>query len=314
VTDRLVGVDVGGTKVAVAVVEGTALHEVGTWPTDTDNQEELLQQFEDAIRQALPARAVGLAVPSVVDWETGAVRASANIPLAGVPLRDQLRRRLGVPVYVENDATCAGLAEAYDDDHNLLAEHLIMVTVGTGVGGGIVVDGRIFRGATGAAAEVGHTLVGAALEDGAPAAAEHPPQPGSLEALASGRALGRLAKARGFANGKDCVRKAQEGDPRAVEAVRILGERLGVGIANLINTFDPNWVVIGGGVSAAGELLLEPARRVARAYTLRGVGTRTEIRLARYGNQAGVRGAALLAAQELAADEGRDAREGVVAR
>ncbi len=313
-TDRVVGVDVGGTKVAVAVVEGTTLHEVGTWPTDTDNQEELLQQFEEAIRQALPATAVGLAVPSVVDWQTGAVRASANIPLAGVPLRDQLRRRLGVPVYVENDATCAGLAEAYDDDHNLLAEHLIMVTVGTGVGGGIVVDGRIFRGATGAAAEVGHTLVGAHLDEGAPPAEDHPPQPGSLEALASGRALGRLAKERGFEDGKACVREAQAGHPDAVDALRVLGERLGIGIANLINTFDPTWVVVGGGVSAAGDLLLEPARRTARAYTLRGVGTRTEIRLARYGNQAGVRGAALLAAQELAAEQGRDAREGVVAR
>jgi glucokinase len=310
----VIGVDVGGTKVAVAVVEGTTLHEVGTWPTDTDNQEELLQQFEEAIREALPASAVGLAVPSVVDFETGAVRASANIPLAGVPLRAQLTRRLGVPVYVDNDATCAGLAEAYGDDHELLAEHLIMVTVGTGVGGGIIVDGRIFRGATGAAAEIGHTLIGADLAAGAPPAAEHPPQPGSLEALASGRALGALAKERGFADGKACVAAAKAGDPRAADALRVLGERLGVGIANLINTFDPTWVVVGGGVSAAGDLLLEPARRTAAEYTLRGVGTRTEIRLARYGNQAGVRGAALLAAQELAAEEGRDAREGVLAR
>ena len=312
--DRVVGVDVGRTKLGVAVLEGTTLQVVGTWPTDTDNQEELLEQLEVAIREALPARAVGLAVPSVVDFETGAVRASANIPLAGVPLRQQLRARLGIPVYVDNDATCAALAEAYGDDHELLAEHLIMVTVGTGVGGGIVVDGRIFRGATGAAAEVGHTLIGADLAAGAPPAEEHPPQPGSLEALASGRALGRLAQERGFENGKACVAAAKAGDPRAIDALRILGERLGVGIANLINIFDPTWVVVGGGVSAAGDLLLEPARRVARAYTLRGVGTRTEIHLARYGNQAGVRGAALLAAQELAAEQGRDAREGVTAR
>jgi glucokinase len=303
--DRLVGVDVGGTKVAVAVLEGSALTDVGTWPTDVDNEDELLDQFETAIRAAGAADAVGVAIPSVVDAATGTARFSVNIPLAGVPLRDVLRKRLGVPVHVDNDATCAALAEAYDDDRRLVARHLVMLTIGTGIGGGIVVDGRIYRGATGAAAELGHMLIGADLRTGAPPPEAHPPQPGTLEALGSGRGLHVLALQAGFADNQAAVTAALAGDPAGLEILRILGERIGVGVANVINTFDPDMVVLGGGVAqAAGALLLEPARRVAADYILPGVGTATRIELARYGNRAGVRGAALLAGQELGAQRG----------
>jgi glucokinase len=314
VADRLVGVDVGGTKVAVAVLEGATMTEVGSWPTDCDNEEELLQQFEESIRAAGRADAVGIAVPSAVDFDTGTARYSVNIPLAGVPLRSILRERLGVPVYVDNDATCAALAEAYDDARNLIARHLVMLTVGTGIGGGIVVDGRIYRGASGAAAELGHQIVGMDLTDGVPPAQDRPPQPGSLEALSAGRGLHALARERGMEDGEEAVRRAHEGDAAGLECLRILGERIGVGVTNAINTFDPDMVVLGGGISAAArELILEPARRVAAEYTLPGVGTRTRIELARYGNGAGMRGAALLAGQELAADHGEDARRGVAA-
>lgn len=306
--ERLVGVDVGGTKVAVGILEGSTLHDAAVQPTELSTEAALLDQLEEVVRGAGAADAVGVAVPSVVDWATGTARFSVNIPLAGEPLRDILRERLGVPVFVDNDATVAGLAEAYDDDLNLLAHHLVMFTVGTGVGGGIVVDGRIFRGATGAAAELGHMLIGAVLDGGAPPAADRFPQPGSLEMLANGRALDALARERGFESGRAVVRLAQEGDAGAGAVVQVIGERLGVGVANAINTFDPDMVVIGGGVSAAGDLLLEPATQVARQYALPGVGTRTEIRLARYRNEAGMRGAALLAAQELAVEQGRDAR------
>ncbi len=312
--ERLIGVDVGGTKVAVAVLEGSQLTDVGSWPTDCDTEEELLEQFVTAIRAAGPADAVGIAVPSAVDFATGTARFSVNIPLAGVPLRDLLRERLGIPVYVDNDANCAALAEAYADDRSLVARHLVMLTVGTGIGGGIVIDGRIFRGASGAAAELGHQIVGADLTDGAPAAEPRPPQPTSLEALSAGRGLHKLAQDRGLADGEEAVRLAHEGNPAALECLRILGERIGIGIANAINTFDPDMVVLGGGISAnAGELLLEPARRVAASYVMPGVGTQTRISLARYGNQAGERGAALLAGHELASEHGEDARRHVAA-
>jgi glucokinase len=296
--ERLIGVDVGGTKVSVAVLEDGRLSDPVLRPTDQSGSDELVAQLIEAIRAAGPADAVGVGVPSVIDFETGMARTSVNIPLQGVPLRQLLTDALGFPAFVDNDATVAALAEAFDDDLRPIAQTLVMVTVGTGVGGGIVINGRIFRGATGAAPEIGHLIIGADLRAGAPALGKAP-QHDSLEYLASGRALDRLGHERGLGDGLAVVDAARAGDEQAQEAMRILGERLGIGIANIINTFDPELVVIGGGVSNAGDLLLDPARRVAGEFVIPGVGTRTEIRLARYGPQAGVRGAALLARQEL---------------
>jgi len=293
------GVDVGGTKIAVALLSQTTLGTPRIHRTDTSSPEALVAQLVDVIGQAGEASAVGVAVPSVVDFATGRTRFSVNIPLADIPLREVLRERLGVPVYVDNDATCAALAEAYDDDGALVARHLVMLTVGTGVGGGIVIDGRIYRGATGAAAEIGHTIVGADLRSAPFEHRDQFPQPGSLESLAAGRTLTQLARERNIPDGQT-VRQARDGDEDACACIELLGRRLGVGIANAINTFDPDVVVIGGGISAAGELLLAPAREEAARFTLTGVGTSTRICAARYGPEAGVRGAALLASHELA--------------
>jgi glucokinase len=223
---------------------------------------------------------------------------------------------------VDNDATVAALAEAHDDQLRLVAHDLVMITVGTGVGGGIVIDGRIYRGATGGAGELGHTLVGLDCAGSIPSPMSFP-QPGSLEFVASGHALdrlaaqaanlhpdselGRLQAAGKEVLGADAVQAAHEGDPSALRMVEIWGQRVGIGVANAINTFDPEEVVIGGGAARAGDLLLEPAKRVASWYVLPGLGTRTTIRLARHGVQAGVLGAALLAAQELHAPRGRAA-------
>jgi glucokinase len=298
-TERLIGVDVGGTKISVAVLDGSTLTSPRIVATDTSDVEHLLDQLVEAIREVGPAQAVGVAVPSVVDFATGRVRASVNVPLANIALRDVLRERLGVPVIVDNDATCAALAEAYDDEGALVARHLVMFTIGTGVGGGIVIDGRVYRGATGGAAELGHTIVGADLRRAPFAHADDFPQPGSLESLASGSALNELGAERGIPPGT-VVDAARDGHPGARAAIDLLGRRLGIGIANAINVFDPELIVVGGGVCAAGELLLAPAREEAARYVLTGVGTTTEIRQARYGSGAGVRGAALLAGQEAA--------------
>ncbi len=302
-SERLIGVDVGGTKVSVAVLDGSTLHEPRVRKTDTTDAAHLLDQLVEAIREAGPARAVGVAVPSVVDFATGRVRASVNVPLADVPLRDVLYERLGMPVVVDNDATCAALAEAYDDEGGLVARHLVMFTIGTGVGGGIVIDGRVYRGATGAAAELGHTIVGADLRRAPVAHADDFPRPGSLESLAAGTALSELGADHGIPAGT-AIDAARAGDPAALAAIELLGRRLGVGIANAINTFDPHLVVVGGGVSAAGEMLLGPAREEAARFVLHGVGTSTRIVQARYGNRAGVRGAALLAGQEATHEAG----------
>jgi glucokinase len=188
-----------------------------------------------------------------------------------------------------------------------------MFTVGTGVGGGMVFNGRLYRGAT-SAAEVGHTVIGLDLENGAPVPEGKHPLPGTLEYLAAGRALDHLAEREakeeedsflgkrltedGEVTGHDVVDGAKAGDADALRVIDILGQRLGIGIANAINLFDPQEVVVGGGVSTAGDLLLKPARAVAERYTVPGLGRHTTIRLARHGAQAGVLGAAMVAAQE----------------
>ena len=305
-SERIIGVDVGGTKIAAAALEGGELSQQVVVATETAGTEQFLDQLEEVVRTVGDASAVGIAVPSVIDWATGTARFSVNIPLAGVPLREVLGERLGVPVYVDNDAGCAALAEAHSDPENI-PDVLVMLTLGTGVGGGIVLNGRSFRGATGAAAELGHIIVGADLADGAPPTRDAWPQPDSLECNADGDALTVLAEQHGLQDGKAAVAAAQEGRPEGVEVLRIYAERVGIGITNLMNTFDPDEVVLGGGVSAAGELVRGPAEAVARRLTLPGVGTRTRIRLARFGNDAGVRGAALMAELELAADVERSA-------
>jgi glucokinase len=238
------------------------------------------------------------------------------LPLADVRLRDVLSERIDVPVFVDNDATVAALAEAHDEGLQMVARDLVMITIGTGVGGGLVLGGRIYRGATGGAGELGHTLVALDLSGDAPSP-EHFPQPGSLERLAAGRALdalvaecadqhpdselARLGDQQGRSPlGADAVRAAHDGDADAVRVVARWAEHVGVGVANAINTFDPEEVVIGGGAARAGDLLLEPVKRIAAEYVLPGLGNRTTIRLARHGVRAGVLGAALLAVHELA--------------
>jgi glucokinase len=314
---QYVGVDVGGTKVAVATLEDEELSTPTVRPTDVASADGLVDEIVAGVEDARSpeSRAVGVGVPSIVEFETGRVRSSVNLDLADFDLRGVLEDRLGMPVFVDNDATVAALGEAFDDGGRAIVKNLVMFTVGTGVGGGLVLGGRVYRGSTGAAGELGHTLIGGSFGEGSPTPGRFP-QRGSLEALAAGRALdhmaadiaaqrpdsalGKMAAKEERIDGHDIVRAAREGDPDAIGALRVLGERLGIGIANAINTFDPDEVVIGGGVSVAGDLLLDPAREMARKFVLPGVGERTEVRLARHGREAGVRGAALLAALELA--------------
>jgi glucokinase len=318
VSRQLIGVDVGGTKISFAALIDGGIDEASIMPTTHSGGGALIDEIVQGVESARgPATAaVGVGVPSVVEFATGRVKSSVNIELADVPLRTVLQERLGLPVFVDNDANCAALAEAYDGER-MVTRDIVMFTVGTGIGGGIVLNGRIYRGATGAAGEIGHTLIGLDLERGAPAGGPFP-QRGSLESLASGRALDALGAE--FAReqpqsalgreaedhpvqGPDVVAKAKRGDEDACALIRILGERLGVGIANAINVFDPELVVIGGGVATAGELLLEPARQTAQRFVLPGVGERTSVRLARHGPRAGVLGAALLAGHELEASQ-----------
>jgi glucokinase len=310
----VLGVDVGGTKVAVARVDGAEASSGFERPTDVSTATGLLDGVEAAVEDLIavtghPA-AVGVGVPSQIDYATGRVVASSNIPLHGVPLHDELTRRLGTRVFIDNDANCAALAESRAAKRGP-ARSLVMLTLGTGVGGGVVIDGRIFRGASGLGAELGHVVI----NENGPECPGNCPSRGCLEAYCSGQALGRDAteagRARpdtplgravaenGSAGGRDAVAAARAGDEHALRLLERLGTHLGVGIAGIVNTFEPELVVVGGGLAQAGDLFLDVARDEAAARALPAIFERVSIELARAGPAAGVIGAGLLAAQEL---------------
>ena len=313
----VLGIDVGGTKVAVAALEGGRVRHAVEHPTVLSSPEALLGGIEAAVSEVSTKtgepKAVGIGVPSQIDFATGTVLASVNIPLAGVPLRQELGARLGAPVYVDNDANCAALAEAQlvPDPP---AEHLVMLTLGTGVGGGVIIDGRIFRGASGLGAELGHVVIEGSSR-GQQADGKFP-RPGSLEWLCSGTGLeveatrraredartglGRHFAEKGRVSGRDAVALAQSGDPAALELFDWHGRWLGRGIAGVVNTFEPRHVVIGGGLSRAADLFLETARQEASRWALPALWQRASLGLAKGGAEAGVIGAGLLAQQELA--------------
>jgi len=313
----VIGADVGGTKVAAAVIEGASAREAVEYPTDLSSTDALVARIEAAVSE-VSARAgvpdaIGIGLPSQIEFSTGTVLSSVNIPLEGLSLREELGARLGAPVVVDNDANCAALAEAQlvPDPP---ARHLVMLTLGTGVGGGVIIDGRIERGHTGLGAELGHVIVDgrAALE----AKEAGFPRPGSLEWICSGTgleraatkaarenpqgALGRLLAGKGRVTGRDAVAVANDGDSEALALFERLGHWLGLGIAGVVNTFEPDHVVIGGGLSRASDLFLDTARREASRHALRALWERTSVRLAAGGPEAGVIGAGVLAEQELA--------------
>lgn len=324
----VIGVELGGSEVAVAALRDGRLGQPLIEPTELSDTDALIDQLVALVRRSRTddVSAVGIGLPRIVEFETGRVipttrstsepaDVALDLPLAAVALRQVLGERLGVPVFVDNDANAAALAEAHDEQLELVVRYLVMFTVGTVVGGGLLLDGRIYRGATGAGGQLGQTILGLDLAGAVPAPMGFP-QPGSLEFVAAGHALDRLADIAGRVHpesalarlraqgkpmlGDDVIDAALDGDESAARMVEIWGQRLGVAVANAIHTFDPQEVVIGGDAARAGRLLLEPARRVAHGYLLHGLGEHTTIRLARHGTQAGVLGAALLARHELA--------------
>ena len=307
----MLGVDVGGTKIAVAAVRGAEAHDRVEHPTVLSSTSALLDGLEATVREVIartetPA-AIGVGVPSQIEYSTGRVETSVNIPLTGVPLRAELGRRFETPVFVDNDANCAALAEA----QLVRCDELVMLTLGTGVGGGAIVGGRIFRGAHGLGAELGHFSVNA---DG-PHCPGNCPNSGCLEAYCSGQALERDATALaldkpdsrlaglvgtdGKVSGHELVTAAEEGDPDALLIFERFARMLGMGIAGYVNVFQPERLVIGGGLSRASHLYLERAVREASARALPALWRRVEISLARGGTDAGVIGAGVLAAQEV---------------
>jgi glucokinase len=310
----VVGVDVGGTKVIAGAVRGVEVLETVERATDVSSGDAVIAGIETAVRELSdrrgPPAAVGIGVPSQIDFAAGRVLASVNIPLVGVPLRDRLAERLEAPVAVDNDANCAALAEAEAAEGGAV-DYLVMLTLGTGVGGGVVIDGRVFRGASGLGAELGHLVV---QSDG-PECPGSCPNRGCLEALCSGQALARDAAALlaehpesrlaqlgrehgGPPSATDAAQAAEEGDSAALALFERFGTWLGVGMAGLLNAFEPQLLVIGGGLSRAASLYLPRAEEEARRRALPEIADRVGIQVARACVNAGLLGAARLAVTE----------------
>ena len=315
----IVGVDLGGTKLAVGLVDDTlGILNRTIGPVATGSPEacldNLYRRLDEATAEYGPVDAIGIGTASMVDFRGGRIVLSTNLPLRDVPLRDLLSERYGVPVVVDNDANVACLAE-FRYGAGTGTSEMIMLTLGTGIGGGIVTNGHLYRGASGAAGEIGHMIIDF---DGPPCQGACPNH-GCLEVYASGRAMSQAAR--------DAARAAPEsglgralaagqkidgpllstlglsGDPGAVAILGGIGEKLGLGIASLVNIFNPELVVVGGGAAQAADILLGAARRVVAERALQPNRDQVRIVPAQHGVDAGVLGAAALAIIELFPNE-----------
>jgi glucokinase len=296
VNDALaIGIDVGGTKIAAGLVDAAgrimARREV---PTPTESTDALVAEVIALVRDLATEHsvtAVGVGVAGLVDSTGAVVLSSSHLPLRREPLRDRLATALELPVVVDNDANVGGLAEVSLGVARG-ARHALLVTVGTGLGGAVIIDGQVHRGWQGAAGEIGHIIV---ERDGRPCPCG---SRGCWEQYGSGRALLRAAVAAGLdvTHGSDVTAAAEAGDAQARGALAEIGGWLGIGIASLVAVLDPEIIVVGGGVSAAGDHLMSPMRAVFREY-LTAAGRRPEPRivLASLGPDAGLIGAAELA-------------------
>lgn len=295
-----IGVDLGGTKLIAGAVGGDGEVLFRRYRRIAGlSRADLLGTIEAAVVEAATAvggaAAAGFGIPALVDRRSGSAITCNHLPLDGIDFGEVMRSRLGMPVAVDNDGNCAALAE-WRRGAAAGTRDAVMVALGTGIAGGLILDGRLYRGAVGAGAELGHMVVD---QDG-PACFGDCPGRGCLEALASGSAIARDAVAVGLpADGAEVTRLALEGDETAVALLRMTGQRLGAGLAGLAMIFNPEVLVVGGGVMAAGELLLKPAREELRRRAMepsRGV----RVVAAGLGEDAGMVGAALLAAEEAA--------------
>jgi glucokinase len=309
-----IGVDLGGTKMLVGVLDpGSKVAWESRERSTGQGEEELIELLVREVEEAREARpeveAIGLGIPATIDHEKGVAVSAVNLPIENLPIRDLVEERTGLPVFVDNDANVAALAEhLYGAARG--TRDAVMLTIGTGIGGGLILGGEIYRGATGAGAELGHAVIEI---DGRRCQGNCPGR-GCVEAYASGTALGRegreaaerepgsvLGRMRAEDRNIDGVavtEAALGGDPTAIGAFDLVGSRLGVALASFANIFEPEVIVVGGGVIAAGDLLLEPARRELRARALPPM-NRTPVVAAELGQDAGMIGAAAMARVEL---------------
>jgi glucokinase len=308
-----IGVDLGGTKAQVGVLAGVETLFESREASFGQTQDELVELLVREIEAARAARpkvvAVGLGIPATIDQERGEAIFSVNLPIVDLPIREIISERVGLPVFLDNDGNVAALAE-YKYGAARGMPTTVMLTIGTGIGGGLILGGEVFRGSTGAGAELGHVVIQA---DGPPCQGNCPNH-GCVEALASGTALGReghaaaesapdsalgkLLAAGETVDGTAVTVAALDGDETAIGVFDLIGSRLGVACSSFANIFQPDVIVVGGGVIRAGDLLLDPVRKEVRERALRPM-NETPILEATLGNDAGMIGAAALARTEL---------------
>lgn len=310
----VIGVDLGGTKLMAGLFDDqdrlVSRERVEVGGLSSDRLVDVLAEAVNGLKaeSRLPVAAVGFGIPSTIDQRTGTVVVSANLPIADLPLRDLLQERTGLTVFMDNDANVAALAEQRLGAGAGVTEDLIMVTLGTGFGGGIIAGGRIVRGAIGAGAELGHMSID---YDGPECVAPNCPGIGCIETFVSGSALARDARAYATANpdsplgravaggeparGETVLRLANEGDASCIALLERMGERLGVALANFVNIFNPGMIALGGGLTPALDIVLPAARQIMQARSLPPGNTYAQIVPARFGPDAGMVGAALMA-------------------
>ena len=296
---RVIGVDVGGTKILAGVVDrqGEVARRVER-RTPLTSQTELLGELDTAVESLLDdgVAALGFGLPSTIDQRSGRAVSSVHIPLADLDFRDRMAERFGLPVAIDNDGNAAAVAE-WQLGAGRGTSHMVLLTLGTGIGGGLILDGRPYRGSIGAGAELGHIV----LDYGGIPCGGACTGLGHFEALAAGPA-GDEAAVRRFGDGadaRDLVAAARKGDQGAKDDLAEIGRRLGAGIASFVNIFNPEVVVLGGGFSDAGDLLLTPARETLAREGLRPARDLVRIEWAELGRDAGMVGAALVGFEAL---------------
>lgn len=315
---RVIGIDLGGTKLAAGVVDGglTVHHRAKRSSRGLEKDQvlelivDVVEELTHAIEDDIPVEAVGLGIPSLIDQATGPAVVSVHLPLTDLPIREMMSERLGLPVALDNDGNVQALAEqrfgAARGKHDI-----VMIGVGTGISGGIVIDGEVFRGSTGSGAEIGHMTL---QVDGPPCDGACP-NLGCFETMVSGTAIGRYANEYAEANPTSALGRelaagrevtgavagdlASGGDKGSIEVLAKAGRYLGAGLVGIANIFNPEMIVIGGGAAAgAGDLLLRPAKEHFAKYGMAPNNTLAEVVPAAFGAEAGMLGAAALAFTE----------------
>jgi glucokinase len=310
------GIDLGGTNIAVGVVdENCRIIKKDSVPTYKDRPyQEIVKDMADLSFKVVKEtglkisdiKSAGIGSPGIPDGEKGILIYACTFKFENAPFREELQKYIDIPVFLENDANCAALAESIAGAAKDVC-HSIAITLGTGIGGGVIIDNKIYSGFNYAASELGHMVIKC---EGEPCSCG---RKGCFEAYASATALIRQTKKAAEENPQSIINKLVNGDLSKIDAktafdasrqedetgrkvVHQYIKYLSEGLTNIINIFEPGVVVIGGGISKEGEYLLKPLReQVARGVYTKQSGVRqTEIRVARMGNDAGIIGAAML--------------------